>query len=120
MDLSNIVTSFMNTNVRYVGIWKGTLVINCCFIQVCVHAGPNIDPELRDTPTDTWDVEGLKKVVKDFFPGAQPTPSVQETCIYTVSRVLLSTLTFYKIYHNIDDSRPSGDILTKVPLLSQF
>lgn len=52
-------------------------------VKVCLHYGPDIDPEDRDTADDSWVLEKITKYVADHFPNLLPKPSIVETCIYT-------------------------------------
>lgn len=58
------------------------------FLQICPHHGMEIsDPDCRDASTKETDVniERVVEVIKSYFPGVKPEPSIVETCIYSVS-----------------------------------
>ena len=55
------------------------------FLQICLHTGPNINPESRDIVDITPDKERLREYITKNFPNVEPTPSIEESCIYTVS-----------------------------------
>ncbi|XP_035829108.1 peroxisomal sarcosine oxidase [Aplysia californica] len=52
-------------------------------VKLCLHHGPDIDPDKRDACDYLWTVDLLKDYVSKHFPGLVPTPSVVESCIYT-------------------------------------
>jgi hypothetical protein len=54
-------------------------------LQLCLHSGPDIDPDNRDVVDDKWVIDGLSGFVAKHFPNLVPEPSIKETCIYTVS-----------------------------------
>ena len=45
------------------------------------------NPDCRDASTKEKDVniERVAEVIKSYFPGVKPEPSIVETCIYSVS-----------------------------------
>lgn len=51
--------------------------------KLCLHYGPEIDPDNRDAVNDDWVINRITKYVKDNYPGLVPVPSVIETCIYS-------------------------------------
>ncbi|XP_069134301.1 peroxisomal sarcosine oxidase-like [Argopecten irradians] len=53
--------------------------------KLCLHAGPEVDPDRRDEADSTWVVENMKQYVADHFPRLEPHPAIIETCIYTNS-----------------------------------
>ncbi|KAJ8305957.1 hypothetical protein KUTeg_016502, partial [Tegillarca granosa] len=54
-------------------------------VKICLHHGPEIDPDNRDDTDDGWVVERVSKYVKNHFPGLIPIPSINESCIYTMT-----------------------------------
>lgn len=57
-------------------------------LQICPHHGVEIsNPDYRDASTKENDVniERVAEVIKSYFPGVKPQPSIVETCIYSVS-----------------------------------
>lgn len=56
------------------------------WLQMCVHNGPTIDPDLRDaSQADDADEKCVGEMISKHFPGIEDKPSIRETCIYTVS-----------------------------------
>ena len=56
-------------------------------LQLVHHSGPVISgPEERDkVPASIEHREMMVKYVKDTYPGLEPVPVVEESCLYTVS-----------------------------------
>ena len=54
-------------------------------LKICLHTGPNINPDSRDIVDITPDKERLQEYISKNFPNVEPTPSIEESCIYTVS-----------------------------------
>ncbi|XP_041349375.1 peroxisomal sarcosine oxidase-like [Gigantopelta aegis] len=52
-------------------------------VKVCLHHGPEIDPDLRDEVDVTWVEDTVREYVTKHMPGLEPVPSVVESCIYT-------------------------------------
>lgn len=52
-------------------------------VKLCLHNGPDIDPDNRDVVDDKWVIDGLSSFVAKHFPNLVPEPSIKETCIYT-------------------------------------
>ncbi|XP_033749069.1 peroxisomal sarcosine oxidase-like [Pecten maximus] len=52
-------------------------------VKVCLHYGPAVDPDYRDTVDDNWVKEALQKYVIEHLPGLEPYPVITESCIYT-------------------------------------
>ncbi|KAK3084136.1 hypothetical protein FSP39_008785, partial [Pinctada imbricata] len=52
-------------------------------VKVCLHNGPDIDPDRRDSVDTTWVINTMCKYVRTHFNGLEDTPSIVETCIYT-------------------------------------
>ncbi|XP_063415732.1 peroxisomal sarcosine oxidase-like [Mytilus trossulus] len=53
-------------------------------VKICLHAGPEIDPDNRDAVDDKWVIDKISEYVARHFPNLVPTPSIVETCIYTM------------------------------------
>ena len=57
---------------------------------MCVHVGPEIDPDRRDVvPDDNEDERTLAIMINKHFPGLEDKPSIKDTCLYTVSFYLI-------------------------------
>lgn len=54
-------------------------------VKVCLHVGPEIDPDNRDDADDSWVMEKITSYVSKCMPGLVPKPSIVETCMYTVT-----------------------------------
>lgn len=52
--------------------------------QICLHTGPNIDPDVRDQVDVTPDKIRLREFIAEKFPNVESWPSIEESCIYTV------------------------------------
>ncbi|XP_073902599.1 peroxisomal sarcosine oxidase isoform X2 [Castor canadensis] len=55
-------------------------------VKVCYHHGNNVDPEERDCPTvssDIQDIQILCCFIRDHFPDLRPEPDITECCMYT-------------------------------------
>ena len=52
--------------------------------QLCLHSGPDVDAELRDTADAGYEVKLLENYVSRHFPRLESKPSIVESCIYTV------------------------------------
>ena len=70
-------------------------------VKICRHTGPQINPDQRDVV----DVEPGKQRLKEFitknFPNVEPMPSIEESCIYTVSPDEVHILDKHPKYPNI-------------------
>ncbi|XP_060077604.1 peroxisomal sarcosine oxidase-like [Ylistrum balloti] len=51
--------------------------------KLCLHYGPEIDPDRRDDTDSAWVLDNMKTFVANHFPLLEPHPAVTETCIYT-------------------------------------
>ena len=69
---------------------NGLIVILCTWawthtFQICLHEGPEIDPDQRDTVS----TQDLKASLQDFLrahcPGVDPDVAIEESCIYTMT-----------------------------------
>ncbi|XP_048738574.2 peroxisomal sarcosine oxidase-like [Ostrea edulis] len=54
-------------------------------VKICLHWGPEVDPDTRDKADDTWVINTMKKYVSKHFPELNPEPAIIETCMYTWS-----------------------------------
>ncbi len=54
-------------------------------VKICRHTGPSIDPDHRDVVNVNPDKERLRDFISKCFPKVEPFPSIEESCIYTVS-----------------------------------
>jgi len=70
-------------------------------VKICLHTGPNINPESRDIVDVTPDKERLREYISKNFPNVEPTPSIEESCIYTVSPDGVHILDKHPKYPNI-------------------
>lgn len=52
-------------------------------VKICLHHGPNIDPDRRDSVENGWVLDVMRKVIATHFPSLEREPSVVESCIYT-------------------------------------
>jgi len=73
-------------------------------IKICPHHGVEIsNPDYRDASTKENDVniERVAEVIKSYFPGVKPQPSIVETCIYSVTPDHLFVLDRHPEFQNI-------------------
>jgi len=57
---------------------------NC--VKICLHIGPNIDPDERDLDkTSRWDIDMVQQFVRKFTPSLNDDPCIVERCIYTMT-----------------------------------
>jgi hypothetical protein len=56
------------------------------FWQACLHDGPETDPDDRDAVNTNYVTKIAQKYVSEHLPGLETSPSITESCIYTVSR----------------------------------
>ena len=66
-----------------------------------MHTGSNIDPEQRDVVDITSDKEKLRDFISANFPRVESTPSIEESCIYTLSPDGVHILDKHPRYSNI-------------------
>ncbi|XP_045172453.2 peroxisomal sarcosine oxidase-like [Mercenaria mercenaria] len=52
-------------------------------VKICLHHGPNIDPDNRDGVENDWVLDAMKLIIATHFPSLEKEPSIVETCIYT-------------------------------------
>ncbi|XP_076453157.1 peroxisomal sarcosine oxidase-like [Babylonia areolata] len=53
------------------------------YVKVCLHIGPEIDPDNRDEVDDSWVRQKVSQYVCSHLPWLRTTPGVVEACIYT-------------------------------------
>jgi len=53
--------------------------------KICLHDGPTIDPDSRDSVKTEHLKNFIANVIKFKFPGVEPVVSVEESCIYTMT-----------------------------------
>ncbi|OWF42685.1 peroxisomal sarcosine oxidase-like isoform X2 [Mizuhopecten yessoensis] len=70
-------------------------------VKVCLHYGPTVDPDYRDTANDRWVEDALQKYVKEHIPGLEPYPVITESCIYTNTPDEDFVLDRHPFYNNI-------------------
>ena len=67
---------------------NGLIVILCTWawtFQICLHEGPEIDPDQRDT-VSTQDLKAsLQGFLRAHCPGVDPDVAIEESCIYTMT-----------------------------------
>lgn len=54
-------------------------------IKICLHWGPEVDPDIRDMADDSWVIDKMKGYVSKHFPELESEPAIAETCMYTWS-----------------------------------
>lgn len=58
---------------------------NVC-VKLGLHRGEKCDPEKRDALRDDHvGISAVQDVVRTHLPGIETTPSIRETCLYTVN-----------------------------------
>ena len=55
------------------------------FFQICLHDGPEVDPDARDDVDCGYVEKKLTEYVKRHVIGVETKPSIVEHCMYTVS-----------------------------------
>ena len=55
------------------------------FFQICLHDGPDVDPDARDDVDCGYVEKKLTEYVKRHVIGVETKPSIMEHCMYTVS-----------------------------------
>ena len=63
--------------------------------------GPKINPDLRDIVDNSDDKAHLHEFIAKKFPKVDPNPSIEESCIYTVSPDNVHILDKHPKYPNI-------------------
>ena len=53
--------------------------------QICLHEGPDCDPDSRDAADTEYLKLFLQTFIRDHFPGVESEVSVEESCIYTMT-----------------------------------
>lgn len=54
--------------------------------QICLHTGPEVDPDHRDADPAPKTAEIVANTIKAHFKGISTTPAIYEPCMYTVSK----------------------------------
>ena len=62
--------------------------VDLCTLQICQHTGPVIDPDHRDAEPAPASTAAVAKLIKTTFNFVSTTPSIYESCMYTVSGAL--------------------------------
>ena len=55
-----------------------------CF-QICHHHGNPVDPDHRDAEPTAQSIPKVLEFIEKHFKGISTTPSIVESCLYTVS-----------------------------------
>lgn len=54
-------------------------------VKICLHWGPEVDPDSRDKADDSWVIDKMKRYIARHFPELEAEPAIAETCMYTMS-----------------------------------
>ncbi|XP_065937101.1 peroxisomal sarcosine oxidase [Magallana gigas] len=54
-------------------------------VKICLHWGPEVDPDSRDKADDSWVIDKMKRYIARHFPELEAEPAIAETCMYTWS-----------------------------------
>ncbi|KAK4316346.1 hypothetical protein Pmani_012475 [Petrolisthes manimaculis] len=54
-------------------------------VKLAYHQGPVVDPDKRDIAVSDELRESIKKYMSKKYPGLNPEPAIEETCLYTVT-----------------------------------
>ena len=57
--------------------------------QICLHTGPEVNPNHRDADTLASTAEDVSSFIHEYFKGVSTTPSISELCMYTVSKIFI-------------------------------
>ena len=57
--------------------------------QICHHHGNTVDPDHRDVDPTTQSIPTVSQFIGKYFKGINTTPSIVESCLYTVSIVMV-------------------------------
>ncbi|XP_046546835.1 peroxisomal sarcosine oxidase-like [Haliotis rubra] len=71
------------------------------FAKFGLHSGPEISPDTRDQPDGKWVTDRVTAYVKEHFPGLEPTPSITEQCIYTMTPDEDFIMDYHPQHHSI-------------------
>lgn len=87
-------------------MYHGTIYSLPCYeypnmIKVCLHDGPDINPDARDDVDHEWVEENVSEYIKRHVTGVETKPSIVEHCIYTVSPDHDCTLDRHPKFNNI-------------------
>ena len=55
------------------------------FFQICLHEGPEIDPDKRDSVSTHELKASLQSFLRTHCPGVDPEVAIEESCIYTLT-----------------------------------
>jgi len=69
--------------------------------KICLDTGPEVDPDQRDAVDISFEKETLRKFISKKFLKVDPEPSIEESCIYTVSPDFVHILDKHPNYPNI-------------------
>lgn len=71
------------------------------YVKLCLHTGPDIDPDNRDGVDDTWVRQEITAYVNEHFPQLHGSPGIIETCIYTMTPDSNPVIDFHPQHKNI-------------------
>ena len=66
-------------------------------LQICLDTGPEVDPDHRDVVDISLEKKTLYNFISRKFLKVDPEPSIEESCIYTVSLVFTIILFLAKM-----------------------
>ena len=87
-----------NENIR---VWGTAQLEYPGMNKICLDTGPIIDPDRRDNVDISREKKQLKEFISSCFPKVESTPSIEESCIFTVSPDLVHILDRHPKYSNI-------------------
>ena len=70
-------------------------------LQVCLSYGPEVDPDHRDDVDISAVKQSLHRFISQKFPKVDPNPSIEESCIYTVTPDLIHILDRHPNHSNV-------------------
>lgn len=70
-------------------------------VKICRHTGKEVDPDQRDVLDSVEDRKILKDFISKCFPGVEATPSIEESCIYTLSPDEIHIMDSHPKFENI-------------------
>eukprot|EP00105_Crassostrea_gigas_P038872 XP_019923020.1 PREDICTED: peroxisomal sarcosine oxidase isoform X1 [Crassostrea gigas] len=73
---------FGSPSEEYPGLVKVRMGIP---VHICLHWGPEVDPDSRDKADDSWVIDKMKRYIARHFPELEAEPAIAETCMYTMS-----------------------------------
>ena len=68
-----------------VSLFSYNIIIYLVLFQICLHEGPDCDPDSRDAADTEYLKLFLQTFIRDHFPGVESEVSVEESCIYTMT-----------------------------------